>query len=123
MRITLWAGLVTVLAACSDDPTSPPPVVGVVQATPGLTFQPSQATIRVNRMITWEFGAVPHNVTFTAVAGRPADIPVNTNTSIARTFATSGTFSYQCTIHPGMRGTVVVTPDSPSSPYALPFTR
>lgn len=73
-----------------------------------------------NGTITWEFGAVPHNVTFAATPGRPADIAgFNTNTSIARTFTTTGTFAYECTIHPGMRGSVVVTPDDPSSPYRL----
>jgi plastocyanin len=50
-----------------------------------------------------------HNVTFIIVNGRPADISgSNANTTIARTFATAGTFGYVCTLHAGMTGTVIV---------------
>ena len=41
--------------------------------------------------------------------GAPDAIPgTNANTSVPRTFATAGTFEYDCHIHPGMKGTVVV---------------
>jgi hypothetical protein len=33
---------------------------------------------------------------------------VNTNTSVQRTFAAAGVYNYNCHIHPGMHGTVVV---------------
>ncbi|MGH8622227.1 MAG: cupredoxin domain-containing protein [Burkholderiales bacterium] len=129
MRIAAFVALVTAVAACTDQPpgapTTPPPTTGVVQATPAIAFQPPRVEIRVNGTITWAFGAVPHNVIFAATAGRPADIPgFNQNTSVARTFTAAGTFPYECTIHPGMRGTVVVTPDNPASPYlaARPVT-
>ena len=42
------------------------------------------------------------------VAGFPADINVVQNLVVARTFATRGTFSYTCTVHPGMDGEIVV---------------
>ncbi len=118
MRFAMLVLLTTALTACSDDPAAPPPGAGVVQATPNLTFQPAQTTVGVNRTVTWEFGAVPHNVTFATTPGRPADIAgFNANASIARTFATAGTFAYECTIHPGMRGTVIVAGASPPPPY------
>jgi plastocyanin len=48
-------------------------------------------------------------VIFNAVTGAPEDIVgVNTSTIISRTFSTVGTFPYQCTIHSGMTGSVVV---------------
>jgi plastocyanin len=48
-------------------------------------------------------------VFFRAQSGAPADIPgINANTSVARTFTTPGSYQYDCHIHPGMRGTVVV---------------
>lgn len=117
MRLVIVALLPAVLA-CSDGPAAPAPRAGVVQATPSLTFQPGQTTVGVNGTITWEFGAVPHNVTFTATPGRPADIAgFNTDTAVTRTFTTAGTFAYECTIHPGMRGTVIASAGNPPPPY------
>jgi plastocyanin len=43
------------------------------------------------------------------VPGAPADIPGNNSgTTVNRTFATAGTYIYNCHIHPGMRGSIVV---------------
>lgn len=120
MRIAPFVALITAVAACADEPAAPPPppTTGVVQATPAIAFQPQRVDVRVNGTVTWEFSSVPHNVTFAATPGRPADIPgFNTSTSIARTFTAPGTFPYECTIHAGMRGTVVATPADPASPY------
>ena len=38
----------------------------------------------------------------------PSDIPDRSNTTVDRTFNTAGTFGYDCGLHPGMSGTVVV---------------
>jgi plastocyanin len=57
--------------------------------------------------VTWTF-ETRHNVTFSSVSGRPADIPNTSSGSVSRTFAQAGTFDYHCTIHTGMSGTVVV---------------
>ena len=76
-------------------------------------FRPAQVEVARGGTVTWSFpGPRPHNVSFTT-AGAPANIPTkptNTNPpgSESRTFATAGTFPYDCTIHPGMSGTVVV---------------
>ena len=43
-----------------------------------------------------------------AVAGYPADINVVRDQVVARTFSAKGTFSYTCTVHPGMNGEIVV---------------
>jgi plastocyanin len=102
------------LASCSDsngpDNSSPPPAAASVTATTGQQFTPATVRVATGGVVTWVFQSLGHNVTFTAATGAPEDIPgVNSNTSIARTFTTSGTFAYHCTIHPGMSGTVQVS--------------
>ena len=63
----------------------------------------------VGTTVNFTFESTGHNVTFNIVNGRPADISgTNSNTTIARTFATAGTFGYVCTLHAGMTGTVSV---------------
>ncbi|HXD23334.1 MAG TPA: plastocyanin/azurin family copper-binding protein [Gemmatimonadaceae bacterium] len=87
--------------------TAPPP--NTVDANTNNTFNPSPLTVTVGTTVSFVFGAVGHNVTFANTTGRPADIGgSNSNTTITRQFNTAGTFNYQCTIHAGMTGTVIV---------------
>lgn len=103
-------------AACtSDDPAPTPtgptaPLSAAVQAGAAAnTFTPASLTIARGGTVTWTFGARPHNVTFAAAAGAPADSAGSiTNATVTRTFTSAGTFNYECTIHSGMSGTVVV---------------
>jgi plastocyanin len=117
----LSASFILALAACgggtgpygSSSHSAPPPPPGngtTVAATAGLAFSPNQLTINSGESVTFAFGAVAHNVTFdTPDAATPADIPGNnSNVSIDRSFSTSGTYRYHCTIHPGMAGSIVV---------------
>ncbi|MEI2721073.1 MAG: plastocyanin/azurin family copper-binding protein [Gemmatimonadales bacterium] len=110
-RQTSWillGGLALAISACSSDPTGPDTTADI-QATTNSTFSPSDKTVTAGATVRWGFASLGHRVVFDAVAGRPADIlGVNTNTVIARTFTTVGDFGYECTIHPGMRGTVHV---------------
>jgi plastocyanin len=72
------------------------------------TFTPQTVDITSGGSVTWTFGALTHNVTFGGQAGAPTNIPTTVNAQISRTFNTAGTFDYDCTVHPGMSGTVVV---------------
>ena len=113
-RITIPMALAAALMACggsSDDgdPTGPSQQNATVDATPQITFSPATVTIAAGRSVTFRFGSVPHNVFFAAASGAPADITAPTSSaSVARTFSTAGTFTYECHVHPGMTGTVVV---------------
>jgi plastocyanin len=103
------------LAACfSDDPSptdpddDPPTTARVVASGSANTFSPGAVTVARGAVVTWAFAALPHNVTFRGTPGAPANVPTTTNAEVARTFATAGTFPYDCTLHAGMTGTVVV---------------
>jgi plastocyanin len=121
-----WIALVTLAAgivACSSDSNTG--TVGgstnVVQATAGLAFTPAVISIHPGDSVTWQFASVGHNVTFDAVTGVPASIlGTNANVNITRTFANAGTYTYHCTIHPSMTGTVTVTASDVSSPPPAP---
>ncbi len=80
--------------------------------TPNFNFVAPTVTLAVGGTVTWSTGTVGHNVTFSAVTGAPANIATAASTSTARTFTTAGTFPYNCTLHAGMTGTIVVAPPS-----------
>ena len=108
---------IALVTACGGDDSSPTEIVdpapvsaATVQATPAERFTPGRINLTAGGTVTFDFGSLPHQVFFnSAVAGAPADIPEATsNKTVTRTFPTPGTFVYNCRIHPGMSGTVVV---------------
>ncbi|HEY7566447.1 MAG TPA: Ig-like domain-containing protein [Gemmatimonadaceae bacterium] len=82
--------------------------LAVVTMPPGDVFTPFQVTVPIGGTVRWEFPQKPHNVIFDRKAGAPTDIQSTANAAVSRTFALAGTFPYDCTLHPGMSGEVVV---------------
>ena len=125
-RIVLTGALAALAAACgssgisgtSNNPAGTPPMAASVNATMLNTFTPANVVIGVGGTVTFTFGDVAHNVFFdNSPAGAPDPITgANANMSQARTFTTAGTFEYDCHIHPGMKGTVLVSNTSPTPP-------
>jgi plastocyanin len=78
--------------------------------TATFSFSPAAVTIAKGGAITWsnEGGTATHNVTFAATAGAPSNVGNFSSGSASRTFNTAGSYSYQCTNHSGMTGTVTV---------------
>ena len=74
------------------------------------SYSPVQTDIALGGMVQFVFPSLAHNVFFRASPpGAPADIPGEvSNQTVTRTFGTKGTFTYDCTIHPGMTATIVV---------------
>jgi plastocyanin len=92
-----------------------------VVASAAARFTPSTLTVPVNGTVTWRFEATPHNVTFRQAVGAPSNIGgENANTSVPRSFRTAGTFVYDCTLHPGMTGSVTVGQGSNQPPGEPP---
>lgn len=88
--------------------TTTTPGVGEVIATNSSTFNPGSITVAKGSTVSFIFQASEHNVTFANVTGAPANIANTTNATVQRVFATAGSFGFQCTLHSGMNGTVVV---------------
>lgn len=87
-----------------------PEGVGAVISMPGYSFVPFTANITRGQTVYFEFPSEPHNAIWVQQVGAPADIPEARNTTITRTFGTAGSFAYDCTLHPGMSGVIVVAP-------------
>jgi plastocyanin len=73
----------------------------------GFAFAPGTVHVPVGAIVTWtNKDAITHTVT--PDAGGIADHQLAPGTSYSQTFAAVGTYSYHCSIHPFMQGTVVV---------------
>lgn len=80
----------------------------VTASSAANTFNPQIVGVARGGSVTWSFSAVEHNVTFSGGGGAPANIPNTVNNSVSRTFGTAGNFPYDCSLHAGMTGTVIV---------------
>lgn len=85
-----------------------PAGAGAVVTMPGLSFSPFTVTINRTETVFFDFPQLAHNVIFNKKAGVPADIESTSGQTVSRRFDTAGSFSYDCTLHPGMSGVVVV---------------
>jgi len=111
-RRATWTlvALAVALAGCGDDSTGPEGRVTTTSVTVRNNFfTPEDIAVSPSAVVTWTWDSSPiiHNVTF---AGGAAASSVNMSTGTFQSTmpATAGTYSYQCTIHPGMTGSVLV---------------
>ncbi len=121
-RLSGAAAALALLAGCGagQDPTTSPPedasedsgedggqAAGEVVDIADNAFSPDSLEISVGDTVQWtNMDAVPHTVTF---ADGPDSGQLTTGTTFSHTFDEAGEFSYTCTIHPSMQGTVVVS--------------
>lgn len=81
-----------------------------VQATDDLKFVPATSTAKVGDIVEWDnTGQVPHTITFASPNDSLSDSMLNPSQKWQVKFVTAGTYSYKCTIHPGMTGTITVS--------------
>ncbi|HEV2147058.1 MAG TPA: plastocyanin/azurin family copper-binding protein [Longimicrobiaceae bacterium] len=120
-RLALTTVMAVVLAACGGggggtpvEPNPPgqnppaEPTSSATVVTSASAFSPKEVNLLRGGTVTWNIGAVAHNVIFNKVAGAPEDVGVISNAQVSRTFNTAGSFPYDCTLHAGMTGTVNV---------------
>ena len=119
-RVVLVSSLLTFTVACSGSdsaPSTPNPNPGGPSSSVTIptgaevlgnrAYAPDDLTVDVGSTVTWtNTDTVAH--TSTADAGAWNSGTVAPGGQFSRTFPTAGTFTYHCTIHPGMIGSVVV---------------
>jgi plastocyanin len=108
------AGTDTITAAANGYASSSATITAngaLVLIQPGAnlaSFVPPLVTIKAGQSVTWRNMDV---ITHTATADSNAwNTPIAAGTTATINFTTTGNFTYHCTIHPSMMGTVVVTP-------------
>lgn len=101
--ISIVAG-VSVLSGCNQQPTTP----GLNTVTiDNLAFNPNTLTISNGTTITWKNNEnVGHNVV--ADNGLFSSGILSKGQNFSYTFTSSGTYNYSCSIHPSMRGKIIV---------------
>ena len=81
---------------------------GDVVSMKSLHFHPDHVQVKVGQPVTWRNDeGVPHNV----VAKSGADFESKTfgkDSTFSYTPGQAGTIKYECTLHPGMEGTLTV---------------
>jgi len=115
-RLSVLAGLIGLAIGCgSSSPSSPTngttgTPVSIVNGSSTLTttaYSPNPVSISVGGTVTWTNNdSTAH--TATADNGSFSSGNIAPGGKFSQTFSTAGTFTYKCTIHPNMVGTVTV---------------
>jgi plastocyanin len=106
MRIELMAFVTGAALACVIAPSVAQNNV-VPVTIDNFVFSPERLTVKVGTTITWtNHDDIPHTV---AAKDRAFKSKVmDTDESFTFTFATPGEYTYFCSLHPHMTGTIVV---------------
>jgi plastocyanin len=97
------AALATFSGSVAAQPSAPPTEVKI----DNFTFGPAEVTVKVGSTITWtNHDDIPHTVVSTDKEFKSKVL--DTDEKFSATLTRAGTFTYFCSIHPKMTGTVVV---------------
>lgn len=115
------AGVLIVAAGCGSSSSPTTPSGSTSPQGPGIDFtiningdrgsqsySPSPLNMRVGQVVNWHnLDSIEHTATLAGTfdSGNIAAFSAHNN---AVTMSRAGTFTYHCTIHPGMVGTIVV---------------
>lgn len=87
-----------------------------VTVGPGTSFAPADVTVDEGRTVRWSWAGGPHNVRFED----GTDSGFRSSGSNDLKFWTPGRFSFLCSAHAGMSGTVTVNDTGPAGPNEQP---
>lgn len=97
-------------ATTTAAPAQPSSPGGNTIAMKNFAFDPPALTVKAGTVVTWvNQDSAAHTVV--SDAGSPeafSSAPLSTGGTYTRTFTAPGTYAYHCSIHPSMKGTVIV---------------
>jgi len=71
-----------------------------------FAFNPSELTVSAGTTVTWTNNQqVTHTITFDDGS---LNQQIASGATVQKTFSTAGTYTYHCSIHPSMKGTIIV---------------
>jgi plastocyanin len=118
--LAFLVGALGVAFAPGASAQAPPPVAVTIM---GYSFSPATLSVPVGTTVTWtNHDAAPHNVVSSGPGGPLHSPTLQQGQSWSYTFTTAGTFTYYCSIHPDMTGTVTVTPSTTPTTGPTPTT-
>jgi plastocyanin len=84
-------------------------------AIQNFAFNPATLNVQVGTKVTWKnLDSAAHHVV--SDTGAFDSGVLNNGQSYSFTFNQAGNYPYHCSIHPSMKGTIVVTTTAPSNP-------
>lgn len=84
--------------------------VKVTEQNEKYGFSPAMLTVAAGTKVVWTNSTdVPHTVTSDTGSTLASSMISSSGGTFSFTFTTPGTYTYHCTIHPYMKGTIVVT--------------
>lgn len=108
MQAVLAVALTVTAAGCGSDDNdagAQPAVAGTAVQVVDNDFKPAKLQVATGQAVTWTWsGKALHDVAFDDFKSQ-----AQKSGTFAHTFAAPGEYSYVCRVHPGMRGTIVVT--------------
>jgi plastocyanin len=123
-RLVFWSActMLLVLACSFSGCTSAPSPQTTTPATPApsggsneiaiknFAFSPAILTIKTGTMVTWtnQDGAVHQIVSDPGTPAAFNSVSLANGVSYQFTFTQPGTYTYHCTVHPSMKGTIIV---------------
>jgi len=123
-RTVFWSACAVMLilaclfAGCASSQSSSVPAAATPAPAPGgntiaikeFAFTPATLTVKSGTTVTWTNNdSVPHAVV--SDSGAPVSFTspaLPMGTSYPFTFTQAGTYAYHCSIHPSMKGTIIV---------------